>query len=51
MIARHEILPKDFEYNKWFRMTASTAIPSTNSEGKKSIILELVYVMTVKIKA
>ncbi|HDA7225469.1 TPA: hypothetical protein O5T30_001088 [Staphylococcus aureus] len=35
MIARHEILPKDFEYNKWFRMTASTAIPSTNSEGKK----------------
>ena len=50
MIARHEILPKDFEYNKWFRMTASTAIPSTNSEGKKNI-LELVYVMTVKIKA
>lgn len=35
MIARHEILPKDFEYNKWVRMTASTAIPSTNSEGKK----------------
>lgn len=35
MVARHEILPKDFEYNKWFRMTASTAIPSTNSEGKK----------------
>lgn len=34
-LAKHYINTEDFEYDKWFRMTATTTIPATIPDGRK----------------